>query len=261
MELESTPPSTSPLRPLIIGLKAFAALIMRRWLWFINGFFALLLAGALITPIFMQIGWTAPANVLYTVYSFTCHQLPERSYFMFTPDAFITTYSKDQVVAAGADPASQLTLREFVGTPEVGYKAAFSDRMFSMYGGALIGGLVYAWLARGRRWVEPLPILALILMALPMGLDGLTHLISDLPGHGLSGFRDINSWAFPIFGNQPAGFYTESTTWTLNAWLRLFTGLLFGVAIALFSYPYLGMGFYDIQEEQAESLPQPTPAL
>jgi uncharacterized membrane protein len=255
MELNHSPAKSNPsplARGLIRGLRAVSVFITRRWLWILNGFFALLLAGALVTPLLMRIGWTQPAKVLYTVYSFTCHQLPERSYFLFTPEGVLTTYEKDVVVAAGADPTNVLTMREFVGTPEIGYKAAFSDRMFSMYGGALLGGVLFAWLARRGRFVEPLPVWALVLLATPMAIDGFTHLLSDLPGMAFSGFRDVNAWATPLFGAQPENFYTGSTTGTLNAWLRLVTGLLFGVGIALFAYPYLGMGFYDINEEVEE---------
>ena len=264
MELQTTPtPSNNPplVRSFIRGLQSLADMMTRKWLWVLNGFFALLLGGALLTPMLMQAGLTAPANVLYTIYSFTCHQLPERSYFLFTPQGFITTYEKDEVVAAGADPTNVLTMREFVGNTEVGYKAAFSDRMFSMYGGALIGGLIYGLLARRNKWVQPLPIWALILMAIPMAIDGSTHLISDLPNLPVSGFRDVNAWAYPIFGNQPEIFYTGSTTGTLNMWLRLFTGLLFGIGVALFAYPFLGMGFYDIHEEYEETRARVTPAV
>lgn len=264
MELQTVPPkSTTPpvIRALIRGLQSFADMMTRKWIWVLNGFFALLLGGAILTPILMEVGLTGPAKVMYTVYSFTCHQLPERSYFFFTPQGLVTTYDKETVVEAGADPTNVLTMREFVGTPEVGYKAGFSDRMFSMYGGALLGGLFYAWLARRRKWVEPLPIWALILLALPMAIDGTTHLISDLPGLPLSGFRDVNTWAYPIFGNQPIEFYTGTTTGTLNMWLRLITGLLFGSAIAMFAYPYLGMGFYDIHEEYEETQAKMTPAV
>lgn len=263
MEYQSAPPKPTPTiaRALIRGLQSFADMMTRKWLWVINGFFALLLTGAIVTPILMRVGLTEPAKVMYTIYSFTCHQLPERSYFFFTPQGFMTTYEKDEVVAAGADPSNVLTMREFVGSADFGYKAAFSDRMFSMYGGALLGGLFYAWLARRQKWVNPLPIWALILMALPMAIDGTTHLLSDLPGLPLSGFRDVNAWAYPIFGNQSAEFYTGSTTGTLNMWLRLITGLLFGTGIAMFAYPYLGMGFYDIHEEYEETQAKIRPAL
>src|SRR5690349_3959041 len=34
-------------------------------------------------PTLMHLGWVAPARLIYAVYSFTCHQLPDHSYFLF----------------------------------------------------------------------------------------------------------------------------------------------------------------------------------
>ncbi len=236
------------MRGLIRGLQTLADGITHHWLWVVNGFFALLLGGALLTPVLMQMGLEGPGRVLYTIYSFTCHQLPERSYFLFTPDKLITTYTLNDVVAAGADDTNVLTLRQFVGSPEFGWKAGFSDRMFSMYGGMLLGGLLYAALSR-RRFVSPLPFWLFVLMVLPMGIDGLTHMMSEIPFSPIFGARESNAWALSLFPGQPAEFFTGTTTGSLNATLRLITGLLFGVGAALFAYPYLGMGFYDIREE------------
>jgi hypothetical protein len=36
-----------------------------------------------LAPIFMQLGWTGAGKAIYFIYSFFCHQLPERSYFLF----------------------------------------------------------------------------------------------------------------------------------------------------------------------------------
>src|SRR5258706_11511699 len=42
--------------------------------WWLVPFFA---------PIFMRIGWTTPAQVIYLVYSTQCHQMAQRSIFLF----------------------------------------------------------------------------------------------------------------------------------------------------------------------------------
>lgn len=244
-------PKVSPrMGRFVVGVQAVVAFLTRHWLFFLNGFFAALILGALLAPIFMQMGLTGVGRVTYVVYSFTCHQLPERSYFFFTPNGTITTYDKQQVIADGADTTNLLTFREYVGSSEMGWKAGFSDRMFSMYGGSFIGGLIY-WLFSRKRLMEPIPLWLMILLALPMAVDGTSHLISEVTGWG---FRDTNAWAMPIFGSQAAEFYTGTTTGTLNANLRLITGLLFGIGTMLFAYPLIGYGFEDLADDAARAV-------
>ena len=36
-----------------------------------------------LAPIFMKLGWTSAGDAVYFIYSFFCHQLPERSFFLF----------------------------------------------------------------------------------------------------------------------------------------------------------------------------------
>ncbi|MCB0078924.1 MAG: DUF2085 domain-containing protein [Anaerolineales bacterium] len=220
------------------------AFVSRHWLGFANGFWALFLFGAFLAPLFMALGWGGPAAVLYKIYSFTCHQLPERSFFLFGPQHSFTMYELGPLLAAGADGSDLLRLREFVGTPELGWKLGFSDRMVAMYGGALAAGLVYGWLRR-RGSVKPFPLWLLLLLVIPMALDGTTHLISDLG----FGWRETNAWAYRLFGNQPADFYSGTTFGTLNSTLRLLTGTLFGFGMMFFAYPYMDYGFEDLAQE------------
>ncbi|HCB02293.1 MAG TPA: hypothetical protein DEP19_07905, partial [Anaerolineae bacterium] len=34
-------------------------------------------------PMMMKFGWTSAGDAIYFVYSFFCHQLPQRSFFLF----------------------------------------------------------------------------------------------------------------------------------------------------------------------------------
>lgn len=229
----------------VMIIEQMVSLLTNHWLFFVNGFFGALIVGALLAPIFMELGWTGAGRLTYTIYSFTCHQLPERSYFFFTPQGVMTSYTKQEVIDDGADPRNVLTLRQYIGSPEMGWKAGFSDRMFSMYGGAFLGGVIY-WLVSRKRLMNPIPIWLMILLVLPMVIDGTSHLISEITS---SGFRDSNEWAKPIFGAQSTLFYTGTTIGTLNSHLRLVTGLLFGLGTMLFAYPLIGYGFNDLAEE------------
>ncbi|MBA2389492.1 MAG: DUF2085 domain-containing protein [Geodermatophilaceae bacterium] len=252
-QLESVPakPPMSPrARRFIVGVQRGAAALSRHWLFWINGFWALLVVGSLLPPVLMALGMSDEGGVVYAIYSFTCHQLPERSFFLFGPDSILTTYSQPEVVAAGADPTTLLTLRQYVGSPELGWKLGFSDRMVTMYGGAFLGGVLF-WLGSRRRPMQPISIWLLLLLLLPMAVDGTSHLVSEVTNLG---FRDSNAWAVPLFGTQPDGFYTGTALGTLNSTLRLVTGLLFGMGMMLFAYPLMAYGFDDLADEAEQTL-------
>jgi len=70
-------------------------------------------------PVFMDVGWTVPAKVIYTVYRPACHQRPERSYFLGGPQA---VYSKEELAAAGVDVDP---FTRAIGNATVGWKVAF----------------------------------------------------------------------------------------------------------------------------------------
>lgn len=256
METTDVQHSSAATRRLIIGIQRVAAFASRHWLAFLNGFWGLLVLGAFLPPLFMEMGWEGAAKAGYTAYSFTCHQLPERSFFLFGNEQAFTMYDKDVLVAAGANPASQLTMRQFVGDTQMGYKLGFSDRMVSMYGGAFLGGLIYAALSR-KKPMKPIALWLLILFTLPMALDGTTHFLSDISISGdptSLGFRDTNGWARPFFPGQPDSFFTTNHFGSLNSQLRLWSGLLFGVGLMLYAYPLLGESFTPLADEADETL-------
>ena len=90
---------------------------------------------------------------------------------------------------------------------------------------------------------KPLPWWGFALLLLPMAVDGTTHLVSDLSGFG-QGFRDTNAWLAALTNHAlPAVFYAGDAWGSFNAWMRLITGLLFGLGIVWFGFPYLDETF------------------
>jgi hypothetical protein len=77
-----------------------------------------------------------------------------------------------------------------------------------------------------------------------MGLDGFTHMISDFTAGIGGGFRDSNAWLAALT-NQifPATFYASDALGSFNSWMRLITGLLFGLGVVWFLYPRLHDSF------------------
>jgi uncharacterized membrane protein len=186
-----------------------------------------------LAPVFMHWGWTAGGDILYAIYSTQCHQLPQRSFFLFGPQAMV---SLEQVQAILGPVDNPLVLRQFVGSADVGWKVAWSDRMVAMYTGLLLAGLAY-WPLRRR--LRPLPWWGFALLLAPMALDGLSHFASDLAGLG-QGFRDSNAWLAALTGSAlPAKFYAGDAIGSFNSLMRLLSGVLFALGIAWLSLPVI----------------------
>ncbi|MBI5292773.1 MAG: DUF2085 domain-containing protein [Chloroflexi bacterium] len=205
----------------------------RHWLLIITVLLGIFVGLPWLAPVFMKIGWTGAGKVIYLIYSTQCHQLPQRSFFLFGPQAM---YSLSEVQAAWQNTTNPFILRQFVGSAAMGWKVAWSDRMVSMYGGVFLGTLIF-WPLRKR--LRSVPLWAFVLLILPMAVDGGMHVISDIAGLG-DGFRDSNAWLAALTGNVfPAAFYAGDALGSFNSWMRLITGLLFGLAIVWLAYPPL----------------------
>ena len=182
-------------------------------------------------PIFMHLGWRTAGRVIYIIYSFFCHQLPERSYFLFGQKPM---YTLAQIQAAGQHTINPFMLRQFIGNPTMGWKIAWSDRMISFY--TSIWGFAVIWApVRGR--AKPLSWWVFGLLLLPIVLDGGTHAISDLAGIG-RGFRDSNIWLANLTQNAlPAWFYAGDALGSFNSWMRNLTGVIAGFAVVWLAFP------------------------
>ncbi|RME43500.1 MAG: DUF2085 domain-containing protein [Chloroflexi bacterium] len=167
----------------------------------LNTLFLLYVTLPLLAPVLMHAGATTPARLIYLVYRPACHQLPERSYFLFGPSL---VYERAELPADGvADSDNLFVRRTYIGDPQHGYKTAVCQRDLAIYGSMFLMGLLFAWRRlRLPRLSWPL----YLLFVLPMALDGGTQLL---------GWRSSN-W-----------------------WLRTLTGALFGIGTVWLVYPYL----------------------
>ena len=57
--------------------------ISRHWLLLFTVISGLYAGLPWLAPIFMKIGWVDAGRAIYSIYATQCHQLPERSYFLF----------------------------------------------------------------------------------------------------------------------------------------------------------------------------------
>lgn len=183
------------------GIESVAAFISRHWMGMFNLVLLLYVGLPFLAPVLMHAGATLPAKIIYTVYTQACHQLPERSYFLFGPSA---VYDLEQFRADGVDLSDNLLLRRrYIGDEEHGWKVAICERDVAIYGSMFLAGLVFA-LARFK--VPGLSWKLYLVFLIPIALDGGTQLI---------GLR--------------------SSTW----WTRTITGVIFGVATVWLIYPYM----------------------
>ena len=216
-----------------------------RWIqWVSRNGLVLLLAFSLVVvvlpwfaPVFMDWGWDAAGHVIYRLYSFLCHQLPQRSFFLFGEQS---SYSLQELQEVGVNTSDVLELRAFVGTPAMGYKVAWSDRMVSLYSSIPLAGLMLKVL---QKRIRPLPLWGLALLCLPIIVDGMSHLISDLQGVD-QGFRAANAWLVSLTGGVfPESFYAGAAVGSFNSWMRLISGVLFGVGLAWYVLPAIDTSF------------------
>ncbi len=184
-----------------------------------------------LAPVLMKFGFDPWGKVIYTLYSFVCHQLPQRSFFLFGAQP---SYSLATIQTVWRDTTDPMILRQFIGNAEMGWKVAWSDRMFSMYGGVLFFALI--WYPFRKR-IHGLPLWGFFLLALPMFLDGSSHMVSDLAGIG-QGFRDANVWLVQLTQDAlPHSFYAGDMLGSFNSWTRLITGFLFALGVVWFAFP------------------------
>lgn len=122
---------------LILAVDRFIYRVARRWLWVANSAGALMVIPALLAPLLMATGHQTLAGIIYRLFSLVCHQMPERSFFLF------------------------------------GYQVAYCQRDLAIYSGVLALGLLYG-LVRHR--VRPLHLRWAAVLALPMAIDGFTQL-------------------------------------------------------------------------------------
>lgn len=204
----------------------------RHWLFILNLLLFVWVGLPWLAPVFLHWGWGRAAGAIYFLYSLQCHQLPERSFFLFGTKPM---YSLAEIQSVWQNTANPFVLRQWIGNVDMGWKVAWSDRMVAMYTMLFLSSLAYGLV---RKWWKPLRLRVFFLLLLPMAIDGTTHALSDLAGIG-QGFRDTNIW-LQVITNNPfsTAFYQGDALGSFNSWMRLITGVLFGIAVVWLAFPY-----------------------
>lgn len=201
--------------------------LSRHYLAFFNIFVFLYVGLPFLAPVMMRAGWTGPASLIYRGYNAVCHELAFRSWFLFgeQPAYPRSIAGVDDWLsygdATGMNEDDLWAARSYVGNENVGFKVALCQRDIAIYGGILLFGVLFA--LTGRKFGSLHWLAWLILGILPIGLDGVSQLISQPPLNLLP--------------------YRESTPM-----LRTLTGALFGFMTAWFGYPLVDVSMRETGE-------------
>jgi uncharacterized membrane protein len=205
----------------------FSYWFSRHYLLVFNLFVLLYVGLPFLAPVLEKAELTTPAGVIYRIYGGLCHQLSFRSWFLFGEQPF---YPRETAGVVGYASISQVTglneqdlleSRRFIGNEVVGYKVALCQRDVAIYGAILLFGVIFG--ITGRR-IKPLHIILWVILGLvPIGVDGLSQLVSQML------IDPTFKFLKPIANILP---YRESTPF-----LRTLTGFLFGFTTAWFGYP------------------------
>lgn len=253
--MQQTPVASGTLH-LVIAVDQFAFWFTSHWLALFVAASGVLVLTPFLAPALMKIGATGPASIIYAFYGLLCHQLPQRSIFLFGPRPM---YSLAEIKAVWPLDGF-LGLRQFVGNPEMGYKVAWSERMISLYGSLWFGAILFALVRTRLRSLSPAAWL--VVGVLPMGLDGLIHMLNDaVAGTSGAGFRDNNAWLQALTGDRlPAWFYGGDALGSFNSDMRWLTGILFGLTTVWLLFPALETAMRDLQAQTARQLERACPS-
>jgi uncharacterized membrane protein len=179
--------------------------LAKHWLLLVNLVLAVYGGLPVLAPILMGLGYPRPAEIIYTFYKPQCHQLPQRSFFLFGPQLAYSLETLQELLGPEMLADDSLA-RAFIGNAALGYKVAYCQRDTATYGSMLLAGMVFG-LVRHR--LRPISFALYLTLLAPWAIDGLAQFL---------------------------GFY--ESTWQL----RTITGGLFGLGTVWFAYPYLEAG-------------------
>jgi uncharacterized membrane protein len=232
--------------------------ISRHWLAIFNTFVAIYVGLPLLAPVLMNVGATAPARVIYTIYSPLCHQMASRSFFLYgeqvaypraisgsslTPiEAYMPSLPEFEGASQDPEnwPAFLLAARRFVGNEQMGYKMALCERDMAIYVSVLFTGLLYGLLRR-RINIKPLPFWAFLIIGLgPIALDGFSQLFSQYLVVLTPYITPPLERVLPLRESTP--------------FLRTLTGAVFGFALVWMTYPHIDASMQRTEADQRQKL-------
>ncbi|MGE5140318.1 MAG: DUF2085 domain-containing protein [Rudaea sp.] len=196
-----------------------AVFIAQHWLLLAASFLFLFSTLPFVAPLLAVNGFEGPAQIIYTAYAFTCHQLAYRSFFLSGQQLAYSVGDLQSLLHVSNAATDVFYWRGIQGSTILGYKVAYCERDVAIYSSMFLASLVYA-VVRSR-----LPRLNwrvyVAFGIVPILVDGGTQLV----------------------------MLRES-----DPFLRVITGVLFGVLTVWLIYPYVDEAMRDTFEQSSRQL-------
>ena len=138
----------------------------RHWLLMANLAIALYVGLPVLAPVLAHAGHERLANLVHLICRPLCHQLPERSFFLYG-EQWAYSYEELSQVLGGFVPS------RYAGGPGVGYKVAVCQRCVAIHLTMLLAGILFAWM---RSRLKALSVKRFAVMIVPLAIDGLGQL-------------------------------------------------------------------------------------
>ena len=140
--------------------------VSAHWLLVANLAVALYVGLPILAPVLAEAGFQRAANIVHFVFRPLCHQLPERSFFLYGSRC-VYSYQELSQMLGGLVPS------RYQGGEGIGFKVAVCQRCVAIYLTMLVAGILFASL-RGR--LKALSVRQFAMTILPMAIDGLGQL-------------------------------------------------------------------------------------
>lgn len=232
--------------------------LMKHWLFILIAALGLINILPFFAPLLMKLGFSGPANLIYLLYAPLCHQMAHRSFFLFGEQVMYAPQNFP-ISISGKLVEDMFALKAFNGNDVLGWKVAWSDRMVYMYGMTWLA-LIFYYRFRTRFQIKRINLILFIILLLPMAVDGMSHVASDFQGGLFEGYRYHNMWLANLTYNVlPQSFYVGDLFGTFNSWMRLISGIGFGVGVVWLVIPVIDESLrHDIEiiGEKLQSIPE-----
>lgn len=234
-------------RKFALRANLFVLRLSRNWLKVAMVVLTFYISLPFVAPTLMRLGLEAPARFIYTIFTPFCHQLPFRTIFLYgeqpmyprfnVPDTGLTPFENyvadlahyEGVDVYGFDINVLNAGRAFYGNEQMGYKMTLCARDIAIYIALWAVGVAYSF-PYVRRRLRPVPIWLYVFLGLgPIGLDGVSQLLS-----------------YPPFEWWPL---RETTPF-----FRIVTGAVFGLMTGWLGFPYLQDAFDETRRVIEEKL-------
>jgi len=140
--------------------------VSTHWLLMVNLAIGVYVGLPILAPVLAHAGHQRAANLIHLVFRPLCHQLPERSFFLYGRQWVYSYAELSQMLGEMVPPRYQ-------GGPGIGFKVAICQRCVAIYLTMLAVGLLFAWI-RGR--LKALSVKQFGITLVPMTIDGLGQL-------------------------------------------------------------------------------------